>query len=117
VLEDRLDLGTEQQGPGQDGVVQRLDADPIARQEQLAAPAVPDRQGEHPFESMQEVRPLLLVEVQQRLGVGARPVTVSFGFQFPAQDCMVVDLAVVGDPDRPVLVAHRLVAGGRQVDD
>ena len=30
---------------------------------------------------------------------------------------VVVDLAVEDDPDRPVLVGHRLVAGGREVDD
>src|SRR5258708_4458520 len=29
---------------------------------------------------------------------------------------VVVDLPVVGDPDAPVLVAHRLVAGRREVD-
>src|SRR5207247_1062891 len=30
---------------------------------------------------------------------------------------VVVDLAIVDDPDAPILVAHRLVAGGRQVDE
>ena len=34
-----------------------------------------------------------------------------------AQRFVVVDLAVVGQPDRPVLVGHGLTGRGREVDD
>ena len=37
--------------------------------------------------------------------------------QLPPQVAVVVDLAVVDHRDRSVLVGHRLVAGGREIDD
>ncbi len=81
------------------------------------APGVPDGEGEHAVQARHAGRALLLVEVDDRLGVGARAVRVALGLELGAQRLVVVDLAVVGDPDGAVLVGHRLVAGGRQVDD
>src|SRR5688572_14100851 len=39
------------------------------------------------------------------------------GLQLRAQRLEVVDLAIEDQPDRPVLVRHRLAASLRQVDD
>src|SRR2546427_12034345 len=41
---------------------------------------------------------------------------MALSLEFGAEHAVVVDLAVEDGPDRPVLVAHRLVAG-MQVDD
>jgi len=71
VLEDRLDLRTEQDRAGEHGVIQGLDADPVAHQEELPVAGVPDRQREHALEAVHEVGPLFFVEMNQRFRVGA----------------------------------------------
>ena len=52
MLEQRLDLGTEQDDRPDLGVVQRLDAVAVTGEEQLAALAVPDREAEHAVEAL-----------------------------------------------------------------
>jgi hypothetical protein len=42
---------------------------------------------------------------------------MALGLELAPQRLVVVDLAVLDDPDRPVLVGHRLVPGRREVDD
>ena len=58
----------------------------------------------------------LFVGVNDGLGVGARAVAMAGGFELRPDVGVVVDLAVEDDPDRAVLVRHRLMAG-RQIDD
>ena len=65
-----------------------------------ALPAVHDRPG-----------------VQDRLAVGFAVVPMPSRDQVASDVAMVVDLAVVSQPEPSVLVRHRLVAGRRQVDD
>src|SRR5262249_17894458 len=52
----------------------------------------------------------LLVEMQDGFGVAAGPVVVAGGRQFRPQFGMIVDFAVVDDPDAAVFVGHRLVS-------
>ena len=59
---------------------------------------------------------MLLVEVDDHLGVALGREPVARADQGLAQLAVVVDLAVEDDDDRPVLVGDRLVAG-REVDD
>src|SRR6185437_8523110 len=114
--EDRLDLGGEQQLVARPRPVQRLDAEAVARQEEPPLAAVPDREREHPLEALDAALALLLVEVEDGLGVGAAAVAVAALLELRAQRRVVVDLAVVDEPDALVLVRHRLRAA-RQVDD
>src|SRR5262249_57454508 len=55
--------------------------------------------------------------MNEDLGVGPRSEAMSGSPELVSQVIEVVDLAVEDDPDRPVLVAHGLVAGRRAVDD
>src|SRR5262249_7015245 len=55
-LEQRLDLRSEVHAPADYSVVQRLDADAIARQQQGSRPLVPDRQTEHAAEPRDGIR-------------------------------------------------------------
>src|SRR5258707_10213052 len=50
-------------------------------------------------------------------GVGVRAKTMPLSLKFTSQIGEVVDFAVVGDPHRPIFVAHRHVAIGREVED
>ena len=115
--QNRLGLGAEgQPAAGQLRVEERLLAHPIAHQNQPVPPGVPDRRREHAVEPASEIEPFLFIEVDQALGVARRAVAMAFGFELFPQLELVVELAVVGDPDRAILVGHRLSAAGH-VDD
>ena len=77
---------------------------------------VPDRDGEHAAEAVCEVEPPLLVCVDDRLGIGARPEAVAEPFELVRQLGVVVDLAVLNHRARSVFVRERLVTV-LEVDD
>ena len=72
---------------------------------------------EHPVEPFQAARAFLLVQVDDRLGVGPRLVAVPLGLELGPELHVVVDLAAEREPDGAVLVRHRLVAGRGEIDD
>ena len=116
ILEQGLDLGPEDDPARHRGVVERLDAEPVAREQEPPRVRVPDREGEHAAEAVDAVLAPLLVAVRDHLGVGVGPEAVAVRDQLAADLGEVVDLAVEDDLHRSVLVADRLVAG-RQIDD
>ena len=71
VLEQRFDLGGKEQHMGCRCEVQRLDTDPVSRQQQLSTTAVPEREGEHTSQVVDAVDAELLVQVQDDLGIAA----------------------------------------------
>src|SRR2546426_4681950 len=62
LFRSRLDLRSEQDRPRQDGVVERLDADPVAHQEELSLARIPQTDGEHPLQKAHEIGALLRSE-------------------------------------------------------
>src|SRR5436309_4107613 len=97
VLEEGLDLGCEGEKITALVDVKRLDSQPVAReQEPLLAP-VPDCEGKHPAQVCNAVVSMLLVCVQDHLGVGARSKSVSQRDELFAQVEKVVDLSVEND--------------------
>ena len=96
--------------------VQRLDAEPVAPDQQAAAAGVPQREVEHAVQAMHESVALGLVQMDQDLAVGAGLEARALGLQLGAQLAVVVDLAIADQPDRVVGIAQRLVAAA-QVDD
>ena len=98
-------------------VVERLDPEAVAREHEPAAVGVPHRDREHPAQPLGEARAVLLVEVDEHLGVGVRGAEAVAGrLELRAQLGVVVDLAVLDDDDAAVLVGDRLVAA-LEVDD
>ena len=72
ILEQRLDLGAEDDAAaGQLGVVERLDAQPVAGEQQPARAGVPHREREHAAEAIDAALAPLFVAVDDDLGVGA----------------------------------------------
>ena len=116
ILEQRFDLGAEGDARGGRAVIERLDAEPIADEEQPALRLVPQREGEHAAEAIDRAVAPLLVRVHDHLGVRVRAEPVAVRLELGADLGEVVDLAVEDDPDRAVLVRQRLIAG-RKVDD
>ena len=111
-----LQLRAETEPSAALGVVERLDAQAVAREQELPLPRVPEREGEHAAQPLDAARPELLVEVHDDLGVGRRREAVAARHELAPQLAVVVDLAVEDDPDRAVLVGDRLLAG-LEVDD
>ena len=97
-------------------VVERLDPVAVAREHEATARRVPDRDREHPAQPLGEAGAVLLVEMDERLGVGVGAERVPGARELVAQLGVVVDLAVLDDDDAAVLVRDRLVAAG-EVDD
>ena len=68
--QERLDLGAEHQVAAQLRVVERLDAQAVAREDQLLDAVVPDGEGEHAAELLGAVGAPFFVGVDDDFGVG-----------------------------------------------
>ncbi len=111
-----LQLAGEQQPARLVPIDQRLLAQPVAGQEQLPPPGVPEGEGEHAVQVREHLRPLVLVEMDEHFRVALGAEAVAGPLQPAAELAEVVDFAVEDDPHRAVLVGHRLLAAG-EVDD
>jgi len=97
--EQRLDLGPEIQAASDERVVQRLDAEAIAGEEQPSALAIEDGQPEHAAQAPERRGAPFLVAVHDHFGIGTRLKPVAAVLELPAQFTKVVDLAVEYDRD------------------
>src|SRR5579863_969182 len=114
--EEHFDFRSEDQPLGTEILVERLDAQAIARQEKSLAARVPDGEGEHSAQVLHAVASVLFVEVDDGFGVAMGAVDVAAGLKLRSQFGVVVDFAVEDDPGGSVFVAKWLMAGG-EVDD
>ena len=115
--EERLHLRGKNEGAGRRGVVEGLDAEPIARARQPPARAVPDGVGEHPLEMGEAIVAPVSIGLKQHLRVGPRSELVAQCFELGSQFHMVVDLPVEDDPGLRVADRHGLGAAFREVED
>ena len=115
-LEKRLQFRGEREPVRQGDVVQRLDAQTIAGQQQTPLRGVPDRKRKHPAQMVDAAWTELFPQVNDGFGVAGSPKTMTARGEFLAQLAVVVDLAIEDDPDRSIFVADRLLAAV-QVDD
>src|SRR3954454_2978796 len=100
----RAQFGCERELAVDGAVVQRLDPEAVAREDETAARRVPNRNGEHPAQPFGEAFAVLFVEMEQHLCVAVRPEPVSGALELAAQFAVVVELAVLDDVERAVLV-------------
>ena len=115
-LQDCLQLRGEDQPAAGHGVVQGLDAHPVAREQQFPAAFVPQGHREHAAHPLHASPAELFVEMHDGFRVGPAAEGVTAPLQIVAQFFEVVDLAIAHGPDRAVLVAQGL-APPRRVDD
>lgn len=85
-------------------VIQRLDAQAVAHQQQVAVAAIEDGEGEHPGQVLATTLAPLQIGVQDHLGIAAGAELMSGPAQPLAQGIVVVHLAGVDEGD--------LLAGG-----
>ena len=94
-------------------VIQRLDAQVIAGEKELAALAVPQREREHARDAVEHLRPPCFPTVDQHFAVARRNEDVSCGCELASQRAKVVNLAVEDDRNRAVGGHERLPAQGK----
>ena len=111
VFQQCLDLGAEQELTiGPPGIVQRLDTESVAGQEQGLAVAIPEREGEHAAKPLDTAFTPFLPGVDDDLGVTVGAKGVPGGGQFVRQFLEVVDPAVVDHDHCLVFVEERLLS-------
>ena len=115
--EQRFDLGRKAQRPTIIGIVQRLDAIGVTRQEEPLALGIPNREGKHTPQVVHHRLALLVVEVQQNLGIRLAAKHPAFGFEAFAEGAIIVDLTVKRHDELTVSARHRLRASLRKIDD
>src|SRR5207249_3215339 len=113
----RARLAREDEPAAVEAVVERLDAEAVARAEESSTPAVPERERPHPVEPLDARVTPLLVGGEDHLGVGGAVEAAALRLELGAQLAVVVDLTVVDELQRAVLACKRLQAGIGEVDD
>ena len=99
------------------GVVQRLDAQPVARQDHAPAVALVQREGEHALQALRRARAPGVPGLEHHLGVAFGKEAVAQRLELAPQLAVVVDAAVEHQRQAEHRVAHRLRRALRQVDD
>ncbi len=113
----RLQFGTKNEFAGfEEGVIQRLDAETVAHDEQRFLVAVPQRERKHATEAHDTGFAPGLPGVDNDLGVGMSAEDVAQRLQFGHQFLEIIDFAIEHDDHRAILVEQRLLSAG-QVDD
>src|SRR5207302_974460 len=97
--EERLDFGSEQQQRPRGRPVERLDTQAIANEQQPTPRRVPEGEREHAAQVADAVVTPLLVRVDDCFRIAARFVLVAACFQVASNLGVVVNLAVVRDPN------------------
>ena len=96
--------------------MQRLHAQPVAREEQALPPRIMQREGEHAVQAIEHRRTPGRPAVEQHLGIARRHEHRAKRLQFGTQRGEIVNLAVIGDGQRAVGARHRLGRAG-DIDD
>src|SRR5581483_9312229 len=115
VLSERPRLAREREPVGVDAVVERLDAEAVARAEERTTVGVPDYERPHAVEAVDAPLAPFAIRGEDHLAVRARREGVAFREQLFAQLQVVVDLAVVQELKLAVL--HRLEPGVGEIED
>src|SRR5262244_2233469 len=98
MCEQGLQLGAENQSLRGLGIVERLDANPVARQQQALPPRIPDGEGKHPAKTLHAAWPHVFVQMHDYFGVAGGAKTMTSGLEVLAQSAIVVNFAVEDDP-------------------
>ncbi len=114
--QEGLHFGAEQQALGEPGVIEGLDPQAVPGQEQALFAAVPDGEGEHAVHGLQAVGAVFLVGVDDHLGVARGGEAVAGLDEIGPDFRVIVQLAVVDDPDSLVFVGQGLMPG-LKIDD
>ena len=108
--EQRVEFGREDQSRAIVPVVEGLDAEGIAGEEERAFAIIPDGEGEHPAQTREAALAPGGESGEEDFGVAVRAKRPARGGEFVAQGAEVVDRAVENEREPPVGRPHRLMA-------
>src|SRR5438034_7259560 len=108
--EEGLDFRREDQLTARSRVKERPHAEPIAGQEEGSRPGVPDAKRPLSVERVDGIDSLFFVEMKQHFGVGPGAKAMTLPNEILAKLEVVEDLTIERDPERAVLVRHRLLS-------
>src|SRR6476619_1844002 len=100
---------------GNENVMKRFLAEPVASDEHLLRNRVPDRQRKHAIEVLDARLAPLLIGCKNDFGIGSGFEAVTAGRELVAQFFEVVDLPVEDDPKLAIMARHWLMAGFREI--
>ena len=98
-------------------IIQRLDAEHIARQEEGLLLFVPDGEGKHPTHAVQNALAPFGVAVHQDLAVRMTLEMITLLLELGTDLLVIIDLTVKHQRVAAAFVVERLIASVRQVDD
>src|ERR1051325_5397079 len=110
MLEDGLDLRSEDEQSVNNRVVERVDPKMIACQKESPVLAVVNDEGKLAVDLVKEVDAMLLVEMQQDFNIRIGPKAMTILYQYFFQLAIVEDLAIAQQHHGTVFVVDRLVA-------
>src|SRR2546421_2687568 len=116
MLQQGIELGTENQLAVELRVQERLLSHAIARQEERFGAFIPNRKRKHPAQVLWTIDAPLIVCVNDSFSVAVGIELVAELFELLAQLAIVVDLAVENNPCRAVLIMNWLLSV-REIDD
>src|SRR5207247_1155414 len=91
-------------------VIERLDAEMVAGEEELAPPAVPQREREHAGDAVEQPSAPLTPAVDQHFAVAVGHEAMTFGGELAPKLAKVVDLAIEDHGDVAIGGEERLAA-------
>src|SRR4030095_5049384 len=98
-------------------VKKRFFPDPVACEKKRTGATVPDRKSEHASQSLQTMAPKFLISVNDHFSITVSAKDVSLLFELLPQLLKVVDLAIEGNPQRAIFVAHGLACRRAEIDN
>ena len=99
------------------GKIERLDAEPVARQHDTAAVAFPDCECEHAMEAFDAARSPRVIGLQDDLGIAGGEEAIAAILQLGAQGTKIVNAAVENDGQAEIGVDHRLLGRLGEVEN
>ena len=115
--QQRLDFRRKAKAHAGLAVIERLDAQPVARQKELARALIPQRNRKHAAQALHNLRAPFFIAMQHALRIRARTKDMPAALKFHPQSLMVIDLAIEHKPKRAGLAAHGLMPRGSQIND
>ncbi len=113
---DGAHFGREEEPVALLRIVERFDAEGVAREEAALLALVPECEREHAAQWLHAIRAVLFVEPEDHLRVAARVEDHALALEIGSQFGEVVDLPVENNGEPPVGGGHRLVASGAEVE-
>src|SRR5206468_11176748 len=114
--EDRLHLRREDEPLVEPREIERLYPETVPRGDEQASRPVVEQERELAPQLLQERQPVLLVEIDDDLGVALRLEVITLGFERASDPLEIVNLAV-GDQDDAAVVAFERLGTSSRIDD